>query len=111
MTETEQLVYNLGKDVAVMVETQKAFQKYQVQTTANIDKLTSSVNKLAQEAIRLESIFGNLSNMDKKIDSLYSEVSSRIGRLEDKYSMWSKTLIGTIAVAVIGTIFKFVGVQ
>lgn len=108
-TETEDLVYNLGRDVAVMAETQKACQKYQVQTTDNINRLTSAVETLAKEAVRLESIFANIANTDKRVDKLEVNLSRRIERIEVAYSTWTKVVFGATFVGIAGIVFKMLG--
>ncbi len=108
-TDAEELVYNLGKDVAVMAETQRSCQKYQVQTTSNINKLTDAVDTLAKEAIRLEGIFANIANVDKRIDQLETNFSKRLDRIEVAYATWTKVVFTALLVGVVGIIFKFVG--
>ena len=109
-TETEELVYNLGRDVAVMAETQKACQKYQVQTTDNINRLTSAVETLAKEAVRLESIFANIASTDKRVDKLEITINRRLERIETAYSTWTRVIFGAAFVGLVGVIFKVLGV-
>ena len=107
--DTEQLIYKLGKDVAVMAETQKACQMHQEHTTANVNKLAAVVDSLAKEAIRLEGIFSNITSVERKIDSIERALIRRLERIEDAYRTWSKVVMGAIFVAVIGVIFKYIG--
>ena len=109
MNESEHLIHSLAKDVAVMAETQKAFQRYQAQTTDNIAKLTQTVDVLAKEAVRLEGIFANISSVNKRIDKLEVEYNRRMERIEAAYTTWSKVVLGGALVAFIGVVFKYVG--
>ena len=115
MTPTEELIYKLGKDVAVMAQTQE-------RTTQNIDKLTTSVETIAREAIRLEAIFGNLTKMEIRVEKIeavildrpevverLSNLVKKVNKLETAYATWSKAVIGAIFVASVGLIFKYIG--
>ena len=109
MTPIEELIYKLGKDVAVMYETQKSFQRAQTKTTENIDKLAVSVDTLAQETIRLEGVFTNIGNVEKRLEDCEKTIFKRLDRIENTYSVWSKAVIGGLFVAAVGAVFKYVG--
>ena len=92
-----------------MAATQKACQTSQAKTTENVDKLAGTVQILLKETTKLESIFSTISSIDKKIDRIENNLSTRISRIETAYSTWSKAVIGAIFVALIGSAFKLLG--
>ena len=104
----EQLVYDLGKDVAVMVETQRAFQLHQTRTTENVDKLAGTVQVLLKETTKLETIFNNLTTINTKIDRVEKTFDRRMGKVETAYANWAKAVGVALLVGAIGAIFKFV---
>lgn len=124
----EDLIHELGKDVAVMAETQKAFQKNQERTTTNINSLAGTVDKLTKEAVRLEAIFNTVVSIEGRVKGVESLTAKRaevvleikhlrdynkgqdkrLDKIESILSKWFYAVSGTIVVGVIGTIFKFV---
>ena len=96
MDQDEKLIMNIAKDVALLAQAQLTCQKSQEQTTANINKLTVSVDKMAREAIRLEGIFVNISSLE-----------ARISKIEAAYSKWSVTVYAALLVALVGAVVKF----
>ena len=107
MKDTETLIYDLGKDVAVMSETQRAFQLYQTKTTENVDKLAVAVQLLIKETTKLETIFNTIHNLDKKMEKFEERCDKRVGKIETAYANWSKAVGVALAVGAIGTIFKY----
>lgn len=77
MTENEKAISELTRDVAVVVEIQKNCQKSQAQTTANVNKLVVSVDKVSHDTMLLTS-------MDK-----------RLSKLEEKDKWWNRTFVST----------------
>ena len=106
----EELVYDLGKDVASMAATQKACQTFQAKTTENVDKLAGTVQVLLKETTKLETIFSSISSIDSKVERIEKNLSMRINKVEGAYSLWSRAVIGAIFVSIVGVIFKYAGV-
>ena len=101
MKDTEELIYDLGKDVAAMAATQRACLTSQAKTTENVDKLAGTVQILLKETTKLESVFSSIIAIDKKIDRIENNLSGRLNKIEVAYSTWSKAVIGAIFVGLV----------
>lgn len=71
MTEDERRLSQLTKDVAVMATIQK-------KTSENVDKLTSSVEVLIRESIKLENRLINSAMIEKDVELLKKNQSRGI---------------------------------
>ncbi len=92
-----------------MAETQKACQKYQTQTTTNINKLAEAIDKLTKEAMKLETSYESISVIEGRVSSVKRTLEQRIERVENAYATWTKVVYGTIFAGILGVIFKYVG--
>ncbi len=88
MTDLEREMMELTKDVAVVVNIQKTCQKSQSQTTANVNKLVTSVNQLSHDTVYLRSLV------------------TRLEKVEGDIKWFNRTSV-TVGAGVIGTILWF----
>ena len=84
MTDNEKAISSLTRDVAVVLEIQKNCQMSQVQTTKNVDKLVTAVDKVSHDTL------------------LLGALDSRVGKLEDKDKWWNRTFITTVISVCLG---------
>ncbi len=86
MTETEQNINRLTKDVAVILTIQEGCQKAQAQTTSNIDKLATSVETLSHDTVYLQTL------------------EARIAVLEDEVKWTHRTIASTVLGAIVSAV-------
>ena len=67
MTPLEKDIMSLTKDVAVIVNIQKNCQKSQARTTANVDKLVTSVETLSHDTVYLQSLVTRISLVEESV--------------------------------------------
>ena len=75
MTELEENITTIAKDMAVVVSIQKGCQEAQKRTTENVDKLVDSVNTLSHDTVYLKGLEDRIVGIEGTIEWVRNTVT------------------------------------